>query len=224
MHATVLIAGGTARTSLSLRRGAPRTASTLGLRYSVVATAAPLGTGVPRPQFGRATLVAFWDDAEAADAGITGPWSSGEFEGLRIDATAERAIGSWPGVPTDLPTGPEPLHDGAVLVITIGRLRLLQAPRFFRAGAKAERHILASPGLTWATGLAAPERRTLFTVSWWHDQAAMDATVRGAGDHRDAMTEQARKDFHHESAFIRFRPVAVRGSLQGKNGVADLVP
>ena len=38
------------------------------------------------------------------------------------------------------------------------------------------------------------------------------------------MTEQARKDFHHESAFIRFRPVAVRGSLQGKNGVADLVP
>lgn len=224
MHATVLIAAGTAREVPSLRRGAPRTAATSGLRYSVVATAAPLGTGVPRPQFGRATLVAFWDDAEAADAGITGPWSSDEFEGLRIDATAERAIGSWPGLPTDVPTSPEPLHDGAVLVVTIGRLRLLQAPRFFRAGAKAERHILASPGLTWATGLAAPERRTLFTVSWWHDQAAMDATVRGAGDHRDAMTEQARKDFHHESAFIRFRPVAVRGSLQGKNGVGDLVP
>jgi hypothetical protein len=224
VHATVLIAGGSARNAVSLRRGVPRRASTDGLRYSAVATAAPLGTGLPRPQFGRATLVAFWDDAEAADAGLTGRWSADEFDGLRIDATAERAIGSWPGVPADLPTAPESLHPGPLLVITVGRLRLLQAPRFFRAGTKAERHILASSGLTWATGLAVPERRTLFTVSWWHDQAAMDVTVRGVGNHRDAMTEQAKKDFHHESAFIRLRPVEVTGALQGRNGVERLVP
>ena len=223
MHTTVLIAGGPARDALSLRRSAPRAPSTHGLRYSAVATAAPLGTGFPRPQFGRSTLVAFWDSAEAADAGLVGRWAPGEFEGLRIDGVAERCIGSWPGVPINLPTAPEALHRGAVLVMTIGRLRLLQAPRFFRAGAKAERHILASPGLTWATGLAAPERRTLFTVSWWHDHEAMDAAVRGVGDHRDAMAEQAKRDFHHESAFVRFRPVSVEGALEGKNGVEGLV-
>ena len=93
-----------------------------------------------------------------------------------------------------------------------------------RAAPRAECHILASPGLTWATGLAAPERGTLFTVSWWHDHDAMDATVRGPGDHRRAMDRQAERDFHHRSAFVRFRPLAVDGSLIGRKGVEGLEP
>jgi hypothetical protein len=222
MYATVQVSSGPARAALALRRAAPRAATTRGLAYSTVGVAAPLGTGLPRPQFGRSTLVAFWESpADAAD-GLRGPWSADTFEGLRIDAVPERCIGSWPGVPDGLPTSPEPQHEGPAFVMTLGRVRLLQARRFFAASARAEPHILASPGLSWATGLAAPERRCVFTLSWWHDQAAMDATVRGEGDHRAAVGQQAEKDFHHQSAFVRFRPVAVDGALTGRNGIEGL--
>ncbi len=224
MYATIQIASTPVRRALALRREAPRAGKTPGLGYSTVAVAAPLGTGIPRPQLGRSTLLAFWESPDHAAEGLQGPWADAAFEGLRIDAAPERGVGSWPGVPPDLPTAAEPLHEGPAVVITLGRLRLLQARRFFAASARAEQQILASPGLTWATGLATPERRSVFTLSWWHDQAAMDATVRGAGDHRAAMAQQAEKDFHHESAFVRFRPVAVEGGLVGRNGVAGLVP
>ena len=69
----------------------------------------------------------------------------GEFEGLPIDGAAERGVGSWPGAPIDLSTAPQALRPVAILVMTLGRLRVLHAPRYFCAGAKPERPILASP-------------------------------------------------------------------------------
>jgi hypothetical protein len=41
--------------------------------------------------------------------------------------------------------------------------------------------------------------------------------------HSDAIDKQAAKDFHHQSAFIRFRPYAAEGSLDGKNPLREHV-
>lgn len=222
MYATVHIADCGVRAQPRLRKAAPKARSTPGLRYSLSAVPAPLGTGVPRPQVGRFTHLAFWDDADAAARAFAGTAFDVGFEGLRLDLEPVRSIGSWPGIPSTLPSAPLAVHEGPAVIITIGRLRILQARRFFAASAQAEKHIVASSGLTWATGMAAPERRTLVTISWWHDQVAMGDAVRGPGGHRHAMARQAEKDFHHESAFARFRPLAVSGSLDGRNPVGGL--
>lgn len=222
MYATVHIADCGVRALPRLRRAAPKARSSPGLRYSLLAVPAPLATGAPRPQVGRFAHLAFWDDADAAARAFAGTAFDDGFEGLRLDLEPVRSIGSWPGIPSTLPTAPLAVHEGPAVVITIGRLRMLQAPRFFIASARAENHIVASPGLTWATGMAAPERRTVATVSWWHDQVSMGHAVRDTGGHRDAMARQAEKDFHHESAFTRFRPLAVSGSLEGRNPVTGL--
>lgn len=230
MLATVHIADRGLRGMRSWRRDAPARGSRAGLIDALVATPAPLGGGVlPRAQLGRLTLIAFWADADAAERGLAGTeWASPSFDGLSMQLEAVRMIGAWPGVDEELPSHPDTTHtdtthDGAAAVITIGRLRLREARRFMVAGAAAERHVIASPGFTWGTGLASLERGTLLTLSWWHDQAAMVEMARGAGAHADAMAEQAERDFHHESAFIRFRPVEVRGSLGGRNPVDGLV-
>ncbi|MEM7142132.1 MAG: hypothetical protein AAF548_14000 [Actinomycetota bacterium] len=221
MYATAHLAddglsgSGTWRLAARRLRGAP------GLHYSAAAAAAPLGE-TAKPQLGRQALIAFWSDRDAAETALAGTRFGDDFAGLSIGMEAIRCVGAWTGVPAELPSAPDRLHDGPTAVITIGRLRLLQARRFFAAGTKAERHVLASPGLTWGTGLAAPEKRTLFTLSWWHDHDAMDATARGAGDHLEAMKRQGEKDFHHESAFIRFRPMVAAGSLAGRNPVSGL--
>jgi hypothetical protein len=54
----------------------------------------------------------------------------------------------------------------------------------------------------------------------------MSEMVHGHSDvpapevHKFAMAEQRRKDFHHESAFMRFRPISEHGTWQG----APLLP
>lgn len=63
------------------------------------------------------------------------------------------ARGSWPGLPDDTPTARAVDQAGPVAALTLGRLRVTQAVRFLRAGAKAEARVLGAPGLVWATGL-----------------------------------------------------------------------
>ena len=219
MHVSVHLADLGVRSISRWRRAAPRPATTAGLRWSAVVTPAPLGTRAPRPQFGRVGLIAFWDDEESAADAIS---DSVLAEGFQLGLEPVRAIGTWPGLSTELPTAPDAVHDGPAVVLTIGRLRLLQAYRFFPASARAEKHVVASPGLTWSTGFAAVERRIVATLSWWHDPTEMGRVARGDGGHRDAIAEQAAKDFHHDSAFIRFRPVSVSGALGGRNPVGPL--
>ena len=47
--------------------------------------------------------------------------------------------------------------------------------------------------------------------------------VPEAHTHAVAMAEQHRKDFHHESAFMRFRPLSEHGTWQGRR-LSQLTP
>jgi hypothetical protein len=102
-----------------------------------------------------------------------------------------------------------------VLVTTLARLRVSQVGRFFRASRRAERSAVAAPGFVWGT--ATTRLLPMATVSLWRDDEAAIAYAHGDPDagHPRAITEQRRKDFHHESAFIRYAPLAITGSVQG---------
>jgi hypothetical protein len=55
------------------------------------------------------------------------------------------------------------------------------------------------------------------TVSLWSSGEAAAAYAYSDPDagHPQAITKQRRKDFHHESAFIRHVPLSVAGALKG---------
>jgi hypothetical protein len=42
-----------------------------------------------------------------------------------------------------------------------------------------------------------------------------------AGTHQDAVRADRAKPFHHESAFVRFRPYASQGSWDGRDPLAN---
>jgi hypothetical protein len=133
-----------------------------------------------------------------------------------------RAFGSWPGLPADVPAPRHVEHDGPVVVITLGRLRASQAVRFLRATAKAEAAVLAAPGLRWATGIARVPK-IVATCSLW--DSSKDAATYAYGNrepaHSDAISQGESKPFHHQQAFIRFRPYGAAGHLAGKNPLAE---
>jgi hypothetical protein len=223
MIASVHVADIGARSGLAALRKTPKPASTSGLRSATVALAAPLrGSVRPAPELGRVGLVAFWDDDDALDRFLADhPLAATLAAGWHVRLTPLRAWGTWPGLPTDLTTSRAIEDDGPAAVLTLGRLRISQAVRFVRTSAKAEAGVLEAEGLTWATGLGRPP--FVATCSLWQTaQAASTYAYDNAKPaHSNAIAADRAKPFHHESAFIRFRPYGSHGSLEGSNPLVE---
>jgi RimJ/RimL family protein N-acetyltransferase len=219
MLASVHMADVPVSTSLSLVRKAPKSQSTRGLRSARVALAAPLRSSFfPAPSLKRAGLVAFWDDDEALDAFLADhPVAAALASGWHVRLEPLRAYGSWPGLDATVPRARKIDDRGPAAVLTLGRLRFTQTVRFLRASAKAEAAVLRAPGLIWATGLGRPP--FVATCSLWEDSGAIAAYAYDdeSAAHPLAIAEDRAKAFHHEEAFIRFRPYASVGHLDGTN-------
>lgn len=220
MIASVHVADVGPRAALGVLRRAP---SAPGLRQANVAMTAVLGGSMrPSPDLGRAALVAFWDDDAALDRFLSShPTAAALRDGWRVRLDPLRAHGSWPGLPEGIPRGRKVDHDGPAAVLTLGRLRLTQAPRFFRASNKAENRVVGAPGLIWATGMARPP--FVSTCSLWESTDALSDYAYGPVNpaHPDAIAAGRAKPFHHQEAFIRFRPYDSQGSLGGRNPLAE---
>lgn len=216
MIATVDIAELGLRGTARAARRRPKPHDVRGLRWADVAVLAPLATNRP-PSFRRAALIAFWDDEAAArdfahDSEFYVPFAEGFHATLR----PLRAYGSWPGLPSEIATTRTVDHEGPVLVTTLGRLRLSQTLRFLRASRPAEKAATSAPGLLWGTAAARPP--FVATITAWNDSDAAVAYAYSSGQaHHTAIAKQRRKDFHRQSAFVRYEPLYVSGSLDGAN-------
>ena len=223
MIASVHVADVGVRRTLRFLRRAPEPGSVPGLRHADVAFAAPLGGSVlPSPDLRRVALVAFWDADEDVDRFLgDSPVAAGLEGGWHVRLAPLRLWGSWPGVPDDLPRARHVEHEGPAAVLTLGRLRLPQAPRFVRTSARAEARAVEDPGMIWGTGLARPP--FVATCSLWSSTEALATYAYGREHpaHTAAIAADRARAFHHRSAFIRFRPYASEGRLEGRNPLAE---
>lgn len=80
---------------------------------------------------------------------------------------------------------------------------------------------MEAPGMIWATGLARPP--FVSTCSLWASTKALSTYAFGRAEpaHADAIAEGEAKEFHHQSAFVRFRPYGSEGQLDGTNRLAE---
>jgi hypothetical protein len=111
------------------------------------------------------------------------------------------------------------------------RPRIAEAPGMISAeptitaplGTSTPRPNLSQIGLIAASiGFARPALpRLVSTFSIWRSAAAMRAyAFDSAGSHQAAVQADRARPFHHESAFVRFRPYASEGSRDGRNPLA----
>jgi heme-degrading monooxygenase HmoA len=215
MIATVDVADIGRSSLLRSLRHRPRPGDVAGLQWLDVAVAVPLATTKP-PSFRRAALYALWDDENAARAFVDShPLAKRFAGGFHAELEPLRAFGSWPGLPPGVSRSRHTQHDGPVIVMTLGHVRASQLPRFLRASRAAERAAINAEGFLWGTASARPP--FVATVSVWRSDEAAAAYAYadpGAG-HPQAIAEQRQKDFHRESAFIRFAVTSTSGVLLG---------
>ena len=196
-----------------------------GMTYAEPAFTAPLGRRFPRPHPSRIALIAAWDDDAALDRFMAGhPFGERLAGGWHARLEPLRCFGSWAGM-SGLPTRELPVRDDEpVAALTLGRLRFARTGPFLKAGAPAERDAVRNPAVVASTGLARLARpRLVSTFSIWRSAAAMREYAFGkAGPHQAAVRADRARPFHHESAFVRFRPYASQGSWDGRDPLATV--
>jgi hypothetical protein len=222
--ASVHLADVGSATALRLLTGKLDRADVHGLRYAQITTVAPLsGRVLPRPTLARVGLIAAWDDDRALDRFLAQHRLAEQLaHGWRVRLQPTRIFGAWPQL-AGLLDGEVAMDEAEpAAVLTLGRLRLSQALRFLRASAAAEGLAVRDPALLASTGLARPPA-LLGTFSLWRSTGEMRAYARGHADpaHLAAIEAHAARAFHHESAFIRFRPYRAEGDWDGRNPLAD---
>jgi hypothetical protein len=196
-----------------------------GMTYAEPAFTAPLGGRLPRPAPGRIALIAAWEDDAALDRFLAGhPFAErlALAGGWHARLEPRRCFGTWSALP-GLPTAELAVDDEEpVAALTLGRLRILRTRSFLKSGAPAERDAVRNPALLASTGLARLARpRLVSTFSIWRSAAAMrDYAFDRDGPHQAAVRADRARPFHHESAFIRFRPYASQGSWDGRDPLA----
>ena len=219
MIVSVHIAEQGVRRSLGLLRKGRRPLDAPGLRYAEAAGLVPLAARVP-PLPPRGTiLISSWDDDDALDRFL----EANPIDGYNVRMRATRIVGAWPDMP-ELPTEEEAMEtDEPAAVLTLGRPRLLRFPPFVRTSRPAEKLARDHPALVKGTA-AARLPRFVATFSIWRTVSEMRDYALGRPDarHLNAIKADRKKSFHHQEAFVRFRPYASSGSWGGRDPLAAI--
>lgn len=212
-----------ARDAARLLLAPPRRSGVPGLAYAETLTTAPLGEPLLPPRsFSRIGLLAAWEDEAALDAFLAHDRAAQCLRhGWQVRLQPLRIAGAWTGL-TGLPARPLAVDDEEpVAVLTLGRLRLRRTGAFRASAGPAEAAALASPALLAGTGLARPPR-LVATFTLWRSLAAMRSyAYDGGAPHVSAMAAHKAEPFHHEAAFVRFRPYRSEGSWDGRDPLAE---
>jgi heme-degrading monooxygenase HmoA len=208
------------RTAVGVLRSPPQPSDIAGLQYAETAITAPLsGRLLPSPRLRPMAMIAAWESDEAFEEFSNGhPLARQLAAGWQVRLQPLHVYGEWPGL-RGLPEGEVKVGDEEpVAVLTLGRPRLHRLPAFFKASARAEAEAVANPNVFASIGLARPPR-LVATFSLWRNVETMRAYARGRNDgaHPAATKTDRANPFHHDSAFIRFRPYASQGSWDGRD-------
>lgn len=212
------------RRSVALLRPGRAAIEAPGLRYAEAAGTVPLAAqGPPIPPRGVA-LIASWDDDASLDAFLAShPLAASLADGYLVRLEPTRIVGAWPEMP-GLPAEERPMDpDEPAAVLTLGRPRLPRFLRFVRTSRPAEKLAVNHAAFVAGTALARLPR-FVATFSLWRTVPEMRDYALGRPDpsHVNAIREDRRKTFHHQEAFVRFRPYASQGEWKGRDPLAEL--
>ena len=192
----------------------------VGLRHAEVLLPMKMGHTVARPSryhFTSLVLFAFWENETHLDRFLESPpYRVFERPGWHIRMRFYRRWGTYKGLDEAKVYTELAKPEGPVVGVTFARLKLSETLRFARWGKPVEAQVRDHPGVTRATVAYRP-LNTFSTFSMWRSEADMLGMLRGrqeevdGTEHREAMRERVRKDFHHQFTTMRFVPLSEHG-------------
>jgi spheroidene monooxygenase len=190
-----------------------------GLRFARVLGSGRGGGFGLRPGFDRAGLFAMFDGTRDAEDFLAGsPLVQGYRRRAREFCTAvllaTHCRGSWSGQAMQ-PLASE-RADAPVAALTRASIRPGKAWTFWRHAAPAQAALVHASACRLAAGLGEAPLLRQATFSVWDSSAAMEAYARH-GAHHEAAATAMREGCFSECMFVRFVPLSLRGTWQGRH-------
>jgi quinol monooxygenase YgiN len=202
--------------------GARPYAGVPGLRFvKVLGSGEGGGFGLKPSGTHRGLFLGFDDEATARDfienSAQLAAWRAHARECLVALLRASSSKGSWSGAAMAVTATAPGLHDNApIAAITRASIRPRHARAFWRLSPPAEASLAAADGCLLAAGLGEAPLLRQCTFSLWRNTAAMDAYAR-SGAHQQAIRAAYGGGYFSESMFVRFVPLSLEGSWQGRH-------
>jgi spheroidene monooxygenase len=110
---------------------------------------------------------------------------------------------------------PAPLSEVPIAAITRASIKPRHVRAFWRLSPPAEASLAQAEGCLLAAGLGEAPLLRQCTFSLWRNTEAMDAYAR-SGAHQQAIRAAYGGGYFSESMFVRFVPLLLQGSWQGR--------
>ncbi len=189
-----------------------------GLNFvKVLGSGANGGFGLAPSGTHRGLFLVFDDELHARafveQSPVLADWRSHARELLVAVLRAYSSKGSWAGAAMQTTaTAPEA---GPIAALTRASIHAGKALKFWRLSPPAERALAGAEGCLLAAGLGEAPLVRQCTFSLWTGTQAMDNYAR-SGAHQHAIRTAYGGGYFSESMFVRFVPLEVRGSWQGR--------
>jgi len=184
-----------------------------------------------RPDLRRWALVAAWDSADALerferDSEVVRHLRDGAEESWTVRLEPRASRGTWdreapfapaPGAGRDEPDGP-------AVVLTRATLRARRLRAFRDAVPAVDEALGRADGLLASVGVGETPVRRQGTLSVWRSGEDVRRFAYGEPSHLDAIRRRRDERWYAEELFTRFRPVATRGTWDGVDPLAGLLP
>ncbi|MEM6488556.1 MAG: spheroidene monooxygenase [Pseudomonadota bacterium] len=188
-----------------------------------------MGTGTgegfdPAPNTAVWTILATWDDAEAAARAVAEavPWTRRRArarECCTLTMAPLSSSGRWGGVAPFEP-GAGAAQGVPLAVLTRATVRLRHAPAFWSKVPAINRQIAAGPGMLFRLGMGEVPLLHQVTFSVWRDAGSMRRFAYGGEGHRTAIAAVRRGDWFAEELYARFAVLSAEGTWDGRPPLA----
>ena len=193
-----------------------------GLRFiKVMGSGEGGGFGLVPSGTHRGLFLGFDDETHARDFIAHAPqlaaWRAHARECLVVLMRASSSKGSWSGAALQVTaTAPGPLGEGPIAAVTRASIKPRHVRSFWRLSPPADASLAQADGCLLAAGLGEAPLLRQCTFSLWRNTAAMDAYAR-SGAHQQAIRAAYGGGYFSESMFVRFVPLLLQGSWQGRH-------
>jgi spheroidene monooxygenase len=203
---------------LRLARGSAALRGLPGLRFAKLLGSGHDGGFGLRPSASRQGLFLAFDRADqaqqfVAEAALLRAYRDRARELLTLTLAAYSVRGRWSG--TTLAVAAKAPADGPIAALTRASIRPPAAARFWRHAPPSQSGLADARGCLLAVGLGEAPLLRQATFSLWSNARSMEAYAR-SGAHLEAIRAAASHDFFSESMFVRFVPLAIRGTWKGR--------
>ena len=179
-------------------------------------------TSILRYNFKTFAFFAWWQEENFLEEFLKQPSHQFFNEGWHVRMKLYRRWGEVKDIKDAIVNPNAAAPDQPVVAVTLARLNLLHTARFTKWGKPVERQVRDHKGQVLALAAFRP-LNTFCTFSIWRNEAEMINMVHGKNklydgeNHKEAMVERIRKDFHHEFTTMRFTPFKEVGVWNGKS-------